>query len=155
MKQEHKLVAELYRYLAPFTDTDRDFFISLDGQAAMTGVKDGMFSDSAVPDLWFTLVGATTPTLIEAKTVDTNGRTLLMQSQLQAWRSNGHGSHKPVYWVATNRAFDSFFFWNHREFLPILDASKAKGNTVTLALPRSRVEFPSIAALAIHFLRQG
>lgn len=102
MKQEHKLVAELYRYLAPFINIDRHFFVSLDGQAAMSGVEKGTFSDSTVPDLWFTLVGATEPTLIEAKTIDTNGRALLMKSQLQAWRSNGNGSHKPIFgWLPT------------------------------------------------------
>jgi hypothetical protein len=31
MKQERKLVAELYRYIAPFIDTEHDVYISLDG----------------------------------------------------------------------------------------------------------------------------
>ena len=155
MKQEHKLVAELYRYLAPFINIDHDVFVSLDGQAALSGVEKGTFSDSTVPDLWFTLVGAAEPTLIEAKTIDTNGRALLMQSQLQAWRSNGNGSHKPIYWVATNRAFDRFFFWSHGEFLPILDTTSAKANTLTLLPPRSSKEFSNVSALALHVLRQG
>lgn len=155
MKQEHKLVAELYRYLAPFINIDHDVFVSLDGQAALSGVEKGTFSDRTVPDLWFTLVGATEPTLIEAKTIDTNGRALLMQSQLQAWRSSGNGSHKPIYWVGTNRTFDKFFFWSHGEFLPILDTTAARANTVTLLPPQSRKEFSSVSALALHVLRQG
>ena len=154
MKQEHKLVAELYRYLAPFIDTEHDVFISLDGQAAMTGVNKGTFLDSTVPDLWFTLVAATATTLVEAKTIDTNGRALLMQSQLQAWRSNGTGAHKPAFWVATNRAFDRFYFWSHAEFLPILDNTAATGNTVTLLPPKSKKEFLNVSALALHILRQ-
>ena len=155
MKQEHKLVAELYRPLAPFINIDRDFFVSLDGQAALSGVRNGTFSDSTVPDLWFTFVESTEPTLIEAKTIDANARALLMQSQLQAWRSNGNGSHRPIYWVATNRAFDKFFFWSHGEFLPILDTTTAKAKTVTLLPPQSRNEFSSVNALALHVLRQG
>jgi hypothetical protein len=155
MKQEHKLVAELYRYLAPFINVEHDVYISLDGQAAMMGVGKGTFTDSTVPDLWFTLLEATEPTLIEAKTIDTNGRALLMQSQLQAWRSNGNGAHKPAYWVATNRAFDRFFFWSHGEFLPILDRTAATGNTVTLLPPKSHEEFSSVSSLALHILRQG
>lgn len=155
MKQEHKLVAELYRYLAPFINIEHDVFVSLDGQAAMSGVGKGTFSDSTVPDLWFTLLGAAEPTLIEAKTIDTNGRALLMQSQLQAWRSNGNGAHRPAYWAATNRAFDKFFFWSHGDFLPILDKTAATGNTVTLLPPKSHKAFLSVSALALHVLRQG
>jgi hypothetical protein len=155
MKQEHKLVAELYRYLAPFVNIEHDIFISLDGQAAMTGVEKGTFSDSTVPDLWFTLLGNTAPTLIEAKTIDTNGRALLMQSQLKAWRSNGGGAHKPAYWVATNRAFNRFYFWSHNEFLPVLDNTTAAGNTLTLLPPKTSKEFSCVSALALHTLRQG
>lgn len=154
MKQEHKLVAELYRYLAPFIDVEREIYISLDGQAAMTGVSKGTFVDGTIPDLWFTLLSANKPTLVEAKTIDTNGRLLLMQSQLQAWRSTGNGAHKPEFWVATNRAFDTFFFWSHVEFLPILDQTLATTKTLTLLPPKSRQEFRSPAALALHLLRQ-
>jgi hypothetical protein len=155
MKQEHKLVAELYRYLAPFIDTEKDVFVSLDGQAAMVGVTSGVFSDSTIPDLWFTLVGAVNPTLVEAKTIDTNGRTLLMQSQLQAWRSNGTGAHKPVSWAATNREFNRFYYWAHSEFLPRLDGTEATGNTLTLLPPDTKKEFTSVNALALHLLRQA
>ncbi len=67
MKQEHRLVAELYRFIGPFINTTKDIYVSLDGQAADTAVLAGRFKDAALPDLWFTLVGATAPTLIEAK----------------------------------------------------------------------------------------
>jgi hypothetical protein len=154
MKQEHKLVAELYRYLAPFINTEHEIYISLDGQAAITGVGKGTFVDSVVPDLWFTLLAAAEPTLVEAKTIDTNGRLLLMRSQLQAWRGVGAGAHKPAFWVATNRAFDKFYFWSHAEFLPILDKTKATANTVTLLPPKNRREFISVSALALHILRE-
>jgi hypothetical protein len=153
MKQEHKLVAELYRYLAPFIDIEHEIYISLDGQAALTAVGKGIFVDGTVPDLWFTLIAAMAPTLIEAKTIHTDGRLLLMQSQLKAWRGAGAGAHKPDFWVATNRAFDKFYFWSHIDFLPILDATSARGKTLTLMPPLSRREFSSANALALHILR--
>jgi len=78
-----------------------------------------------------------------------------MQSQLRSWRSDGSGAHKPAYWVATNRAFDRFFFWSHNEFLPVLDNTKATGNTLTLLPPQTKREFSSVSALALHTLRQG
>lgn len=155
MKQEHKLVAEVYRYIAPFINTDADFYVSLDGQAADTGVNQGIFADSTIPDMWFTLVNKTEPTLIEAKTIDTNNRMLLMQSQLRAWRTNGHGAHKPQYWIAVNRAFDQFFFWSQAEFLQRLDATQAQGNTVTLLPPEQTESFVNAQHLALHILRKA
>lgn len=154
MKQEHRLVAEVYRFLAPFVDTEKDVYVSLDGQAADTGVTEGRFTDSTIPDLWFTLVGATAPTLIEAKIVDENGGMLLMQSQLAAWRTLGRGSHKPHFWIAANRPFKKFYFWRHDAFLPTLDRSKAKGVTLTLRPPTARVEFAGCSELALHVLRE-
>ena len=56
MKQESRFVAELYRYLAPFIDTARELYVSLDGMAARQGVLGGHFTDPDVPDLWFYLV---------------------------------------------------------------------------------------------------
>lgn len=155
MKQEHRLVAELYRFLAPFIDTTKDIFVSLDGQAASTATKAGRFSDAALPDLWFTLQGAETRTLIEAKIIENEGKALLMQSQLVAWRSTGSGAYKPRCWVAANRSFDRFYFWEHEHFLPILDKSKAKTKTLTLYPPPERVEFLSIPQLALHVLREA
>ncbi len=155
MKQEHRLVAELYRFIAPFIDTKKDIFISLDGQAASTATKAGRFADAALPDLWFTLLGSDNRTLIEAKIIENEGKALLMQSQLIAWRSSGSGAYKPEYWVAANRSFDRYYFWKHEHFLPILDKSKAKTNTLTLHPPPERVEFLSISELALHVLREA
>jgi hypothetical protein len=129
-------------------------YVSLDGQAAITGVGKGTFNDSTVPDLWFTLLGASSPTLVEAKIIDTNGRVRLMRVQLRAWRGSGTGAHKPAFWVATNRAFDSFFCWPHSAFTPILDATTATGKTVMLLPPGSRNAFSSVGLLALHILRE-
>ena len=155
MKQEHRLVAELYRFIAPFIDTTKDIFVSLDGQAASTATKAGLFADAALPDLWFTLLGADARTLIEVKIIENEGKALLMQSQLAAWRSDGSGAYKPKYWVAANRSFDRFYFWKHEHFLPILDNSKAKTNTLTLYPPQERLEFMSVSQLALHVLREA
>lgn len=155
MKQENRLVAELYRFIAPFIDTTKDLFVSLDGQAASTATKAGRFADAALPDLWFTLLGADNRTLIEAKIIENDGKALLMQSQLSAWRSTGSGAYKPKYWVAANRSFDRFYFWRHEHFLPVLDKSKAKTNTLTLYPPIERVEFASVPELALQVLREA
>jgi hypothetical protein len=70
MKQEQKLVAEVYRYLAPFIDTSRELYLSLDGQAPLVGVGRGHFVDGTIPGPWFTILGNTRATLIEAKAAD-------------------------------------------------------------------------------------
>src|SRR4051794_15694829 len=106
MRQEHRFVAELYRYLAPFIDTSADVYLSLDGIAARRGVSSKKFDDADVPDLWFTLVGHTQPVLLEAKIVDDKRRVTVNRNQLMAWRSNGRGGHRPTAWVATNEAFN-------------------------------------------------
>jgi hypothetical protein len=154
MKQEQKLVAETYRYLAPFIDTSRDIYLSLDGQAALVGVGRGHFVDGTIPDLWFTLLGHSEPILIEAKSLDPNGRVLLLQSQLVSWRSGRPGAHKPHYWIAASNAFDRFFFWRHSDFLPGLDLCKSVQDTVTLSAPASKSVFPTINQLVLHILRE-
>jgi len=155
MKQEQRLVAELYRFLAPFIDTTRDIYVSLDGQAADTAVAAGRFSDAALPDLWFTLVGAKSKTLIEAKIIEDEGGALLMQSQLSAWRTSGNGAYKPNFWVAANRSFDTYYFWTHADFLPSLDKSKAKSKTLTLRPPSSLITFKHLQELALHILKSA
>jgi hypothetical protein len=152
MKQEQRLVAEVYRYLAPFIDTSRDIYLSLDGQAALVGVGQGRFVDGTIPDLWFTLIGRANPTLIEAKAFDAKGRVLLMQSQLQAWRTSGAGGHRPSYWIGVSNSFDTFFLWKHSDFLLALDNSQNKQDTVTLAPPPQRQEFGTINQLALAIL---
>ncbi len=136
MKQEHRLVAEVYRWLAPFVDTQHDIYISPDGQAAKTAVAAGRFKDPDIPDLWFTLVGSHTPTYIEAKVVDDDGTVLVMQSQITAWRNTGGtGMYKPHYWVATNRSFKKFYFWHHADFATL--HSTASQNNIPLRPPAS------------------
>jgi hypothetical protein len=152
MKQEHRLVAEVYRWLAPFVDATRDVYLSPDGQAAKTAVAAGRFVDPDIPDLWFTLVGATSPTHVEAKVLEDNGRVLLMQSQIRAWRASGTGAYKPHYWVATNRRFDEFFCWPHATFEG-LHSTTAAGATAQLSAPSDRARFHSVAELALHILR--
>jgi len=152
MKQEHRLVAEIYRFVAPFIDTTQEIYLSLDGQAAKTAVGAGRFTDPDIPDIWFTLVGSKLPTRIEAKILD-KGVALLMQSQILAWRSSGNGAHKPGSWVAANREFDQFYFWPHAAFVPSLDRCGATRKTHKLAVPKDRLCFDSIPELALHILR--
>jgi len=151
MKQEHRLVAEVYRYLAPFIDTKQEIYLSLDGQAARTAVGAGRFTDPDIPDLWFTLVGAQSPSRIEAKILD-NGAALLMRSQILAWRSTGTGSYKPECWIAANREFSEFYFWPHTLFLPSLDRCSANRKTHVLVAPKERSTFNSIPGLVLHLL---
>jgi hypothetical protein len=153
VKQEQKLVAETYRYLAPFIDTSCDFFLSLDGQAALIGVGRGQFLDGTLPDLWFTLVGRSSSMLIEAKALDSKGKVSLMQTQLKAWRTNGHGGHKPDHWIAASNAFDAFYLWSHSAFLPILDATVNRQDTVILSAPTGKKQFSTISELALAILR--
>lgn len=152
MKQEQRLVAEVYRYLAPFIDTNRGIYLSLDGQAAEIGVQEGLFDHPTIPDFWFTLVGAASPTLIEAKVVN-NGKVLLMQSQIQAWRSNGRGLHRPQGWIAASKSFDRFYYWAHDSFMCRLDATRSRQKTVELRLPEAYAEFSLASELALHLLR--
>ena len=152
MKQEHRLVAEIYRFLAPFINASNDIYLCLDGQAARTGVTDGRFSDPDVPDMWFTLVGAAQPLRLEAKILDGNAATL-MSSQVRAWRSTGSSKYSPDAWVAANRAFDTFYFWPHSDFVRQLDKCTATQPSHKLAAPRDRLSFSSIPELALHVLR--
>jgi hypothetical protein len=155
MKQESRFVAELYRYLAPFIDTSSHLHLSLDGEAAKKGVSDRVFTDPDVPDLWFTLIGSTHPTLLEAKVLNAARRIIVNRRQLYAWRSSGPGQHKPTAWVATNEALKTFFYWKHSDFIPQLDASGATSKYPTFKLPDVRAEFPDVRQLALHVLRNA
>ena len=152
MKQEQRLVAEVYRYLAPFVDTSKDVFVSLDGQAAITGVKQGRLKDSTIPDLWFTIVGAKAPLFIEAKAFNISGQVFLMQNQLKSWRSNGLGNYKPNCWIAVSNAFDAFYLWEHTDFVSALDKSKSKQKTVSITGPKTRREFKTVSELSLAIL---
>ena len=153
MKQEHRLVAEVYRYLAPFIDTTKDIYLGLDGQAALTASTAGRFVDPNLPDLWFTLLGRPVPCRIEAKILD-QGKALLMQSQIVAWRTRGTGAYKPDYWVAANRELSEFYFWDDAAFLPALDASGATRKTHQLNAPKDRMTFKNAPELVMCILRE-
>ena len=154
MKQEQRLVAEVYRFLAPFVDTTKPSYVSLDGQAAEMGVQQGLFSHATIPDLWFTLAGSHEPLPIEAKIVH-DRRVLIMQSQLIAWRSTGTGAHRPHAWIAADRSFETFYYWSHPAFLSRLDATRAGTPTLQLRLPDTRTEFQHVNELALHVLRNA
>ena len=154
MKQEQRLVAEVYRFIAPFVDTTKNIYVSLDGQAAEMGVQQGLFTHPTIPDLWFHFIGASTPTLIEAKVVHDN-RFLVMQSQLQSWRSGGAGAHPPQSWIATTKSFDRFFLWSHNDILPRLDATRARTATVPIRLPDTYSQFTHANELALAIIRNA
>ena len=61
MKQENRFVAQLFHYLAPFVDMERELFICVDGGAAThhAGLADAPLLDANVPDLWFAFCGQT------------------------------------------------------------------------------------------------
>lgn len=153
MKQEQRLVAELYRYLAPFFDTSKDVYVSLDGRAALTGVQRGRLSDGTVPDLWFTLAGSELPTRLEAKALDTSRKVLLMQNQLKAWRCSGVGHYTPDLWVAASHGFDAFYLWEQAEFASLLERSRNRQKTVPFSMPAGHRTYATVAELALAVLR--
>lgn len=155
MKQEQRLVAELYRYIAPFIDASKDVYVSLDGQAALLGVQANRFLDGTIPDLWFTLTGNTHSSHIEAKALSPKNKVLLMQSQLRAWCASGPGRHKPHFWVATSNAFDRFYIWEQSDFANILERSKNKQKTVSVSMPSKNRSFTSVVELALAVLQRA
>lgn len=156
MRQEHRFVADLYRYLAPFIDASRKLFLSLDGIAARRGVSDGHFTDPDVPDLWFYLAGSPSLTLLEAKVLGDDGRVLVGRGQLTAWRSNGHGDHKPTAWVGADESLSQFWYWTHAEFCQErLDASRSNREYISFSPPTAHWTFPDIQQLALHVLWQA
>lgn len=152
MKQEHRFVADLYRYIAPFIDTAEPIFLSLDGEAAKKGVSEKHFGDAGIPDMWFTLVGATMPTLIEAKIVE-GKKVTLSQSQLCAWRGRGPGAHKPCAWVAANDSFEKYFCWRHDDFVSLLDTCTSERKYPQIRIPSNAQEFADIRLVALALLR--
>lgn len=155
MKQEQRLVAELYRYIAPFIDASKDVYVSLDGQAALLGVQAGHFVDETIPDLWFTLIGNNKSSHAEAKALSPKNKVLLMQSQLQAWKTSGVGGHKPDFWVAVSNTFDTFYLWEHSDFSTVLEKSRNKQKTVSLSLPSRIRSFSTVIELALAVLQRA
>lgn len=155
MKQEHRFVAELYRYLAPFVDTTHDVFLSLDGSATLRGVGAGVFTDTDVPDIWLRFIGNNSNTLLEAKVLNDNNTVTLTQGQLQSWRTGGNGAYIPNAWVAASRAFDTFSYWTHDAYLPRLDRCRARSSQPKVRIPEDRESFEDVRGLALHILREA
>lgn len=153
MRQEHRFVADLYRYVAPFIDTAKPIYLSLDGEAAKRGVTEKHFGDAGVPDMWFTLVGGNGSTLVEAKIIE-GGKVTIGQSQLCAWRTSGNGKHKPSAWVAANHSLDKFYYWSHNDILQILDACTSQKKYPKVGAPSSAKEFSDLRLLALELLRK-
>ena len=154
MKQEHRFVADLYRYLAPFITDEKPFYLSLDGEAAKKGVKEGLFKDADIPDLWFTLLSEESPILIEAKILATNSSIRVNKRQLEAWRTTGKGNHKPYAWVAAKSDLNEFYYWPHNDFLKKLDDCRAKTEYPKICLPDDQLTtFKDIRMLVLHILR--
>ena len=84
-----------------------------------------------------------------------DGRVLVMQSQLTAWRSGGTGTHPPHAWIAADRSFETFYYWSHAAFLPRFDGTRATTPTLQLRLPEARTEFHHVNELALHIIRNA
>ena len=152
MKQEHRFVADLYRYLSPFIDTSKELYLSLDGIAARRGVADKTFADADVPDLWFTIAGTARLILLEAKVLNRNRTVTVNRGQLSAWRTRGAGQHKPTAWVAADETLQTFYYWNHADFLPRLDRTTATSRYPKLRMPDNCIEFSEVRQLALQVL---
>ena len=155
MKQENRFVAQLFHYLAPFIDMERDLFICVDGGAAThhAGTENAPISDPDLPDLWFTLHGKESPIGIEAKVLD--GQNISFRgSQLRAWRTDGTGRYTPTFWVATNRNLSEYFCWYHSTMVPRLDTTNSQQDNVTLSVSDYRADHYSknLPELALFIL---
>lgn len=157
MKQENKFVAQLFHYLAPFTDTEKDLYICIDGGAAKnhSGNHDSVLLDPGVPDIWLTLVGQSSATGIEAKVLEDN-KISFRQNQILAWRSNGVGNYKPKFWVATNRVLDRYYCWRHLSIVTRLDTTDSTADNVSLSVSNYPADFESssLAELALFIIAE-
>ena len=158
MKQENRFVAELYHYLAPFVDIERELLICVDGGAAKhhSESDEGILKDSVLPDLWFSFVGQKDQVGIEAKVMD--GNTIsVRQGQLQSWRTDGSGAYCPQFWVTTNRDLSEFRCWRHQSMIDRLNSTNNTTDNVKLSLanyPADHIS-DSVAQLALFVLRSA
>lgn len=155
MKQENRFVAQLFHYLAPFVDMERDLFICVDGAAAnrhSTG-DDARLLDPNVPDLWLAFRGQTQHIGIEAKILDGSSISI-RRGQLVSWRSNGTGAYRPRFWVASDRDLTEFFCWHHSTIARRLDSTTSSVANVILSLSGYPSDHKSkhIAELARYIL---
>lgn len=155
MKQENRFVAQLFHYLAPFVDAQRDLFICVDGGAAKyhAGREGSPIVDADIPDLWLALVGKSECFGIEAKILE-NRSISVRQGQLRAWRSDGTGHYRPRFWVASNRTLSEFYCWKHTSLVHCLDRSRSKSCNVSLSIAGCVADFAStgLPELALYIL---
>lgn len=158
MKQENRFVAQLFHYLAPFVDMERDLFICVDGGAAKYHAsRDGSsLKDPDVPDLWFALVGKPDCFGIEAKIIEGN-KISVRQSQLRAWRTEGTGYYCPKFWVASNRDLTEYYCWLHSTLVPCLNLSRNTTANVSLSVTKYTADYnsKSISELALYILNNA
>jgi hypothetical protein len=153
VKQEHRVVAELYGYMAAFVDPDRPIYLSLDGVAAERGVKEGLFKDPDVPDMVFTLVDgrevAIEVKILYGKRIGTG------LGQYNAWFGSGAGAHKPTGWVVADEKLSSFFYWSHGEMVKqrTTPPGASEKKSVKIPVPTTTPMFPSLRHLALHVVR--
>jgi hypothetical protein len=152
MKQEHRFVAQLFGYLAPFVDEEQALFLSLDGEAAKRGVTEKHFTDSIVPDIWLTLLDGRA-LRIEAKIMSWARGFSVGHSQHEAWfGASGGGSHKPTGWVVANEALKEFFYWPHAKIAHQPTKVINQGRYFTVEAPSMKPKFGSLQQLALHLL---
>jgi hypothetical protein len=153
MRQEHRLVAELYGHLAAFVDPDRPIYLSLDGAAAEKGVREGLFKDPDVPDLFFALIDGT-EIAIEVKITD-GKRFSAGRDQFSAWFQPGAGAHKPTGWVVADEKLTSFFYWSHTQVVAQRTSppKPSENRYVQIPMPATTSMFPSIRHVALHILQ--
>jgi len=109
IRQENKFVAQLFHFLAPFVDPEKDLFICVDGAKALQNCekKGSKLLDAALPDLWFTAHGRSIPIGIEAKIFGNRGISF-RRSQIPAWQ--------PMDLEPTSRLFGLRQTWNIPSF---------------------------------------
>ena len=153
VKQEHLLVAELYRHLATFVDANREIYLSLDGIAARRGVREKLFEDPDVPDLCFTFLDGR-KVAIEVK-ISSKGKIWPGRGQFDAWFGNGKGAHKPTGWVVADEKLQALFYWSHAEIVKqkTKPPGRSEGRYVGVPLPTTTSMFSSVRHLALYIVR--
>ena len=155
MKQENRFVAQLFHFLAPFVDYERDLLICVDGGAATHHAKrtESAIVDPDIPDIWCAFVGKAGFTGIEAKTIAANSISV-RQGQLRAWRTVGKGHYRPSFWVATDSQLTEFHCWHHSSMVKRLDTTKSTVDNVSLSMSKYPADFTTgkLAELALYLL---
>jgi hypothetical protein len=151
MKQEHRFVAQLFAYLAPFVDEQKDIFLSLDGVAAQRGVREMRFQDSIVPDVWLTLVDGRA-LHVEAKIISSPVGFSVGKDQHKAWFGTATGAHLPTGWVVADENLSSFYYWSHADVRHQPTRPITRGRYYAVTAPSLEPMFASVRGLALHIL---